>query len=158
MSLFREHILHVFKVGSRPEMASSSAGWVIAFVENAKIMRYIPLLDKPCNLMRLQVKWFSIVRSCVNYAVTVFIDVAAPYPARPKFWGVWWDRSIFVHIFPESDRQGFRKALRRGGVIGKLKLHSISLVDCLPRLRLFVQRGANFLYSPRSSRLNQVFL
>lgn len=135
-SAFSPHIKHVLRLCSNPEMVWINtcrivSSWTVMMdLHSFWNWSYVKDVANPVNPNDSKLPSASL-----DLAVAAFGYVASPKPA-----GI-----CFMDLCPEAFWKCFGNALR--GKIGwsNFSLHSISSVDCLPRLRLFVQRAGNFL-------------
>lgn len=137
-------VARIIQFGSKKKMGWICARRVVAAVQNKQLVRYWTDCEHPCDSMRTDI---PLRVTTVENAVTVPVSKARPFPAWSKFWNMLWNLAVLIDVAPQPVRNCLRKSL--AGEIGRcnFQLHSFTLVDCLPRLRLFVQRAGNFVYS-----------
>lgn len=159
-SLFRG-ILPIVVVGSKKEMTRINTRRVVASVAGQQPGRNLTEAHFPRNSR----SWPHCSRSDTKKSVTPRRSTCRPNPAWPKLWSVGGHWSVLIDMLPKSLRvtlqlkriaaflaTAARSAACKAGWFNlelltanrTLKLHSITLVDCLPRLRLFVQRAGNY--------------
>lgn len=136
--------------------SSIKVGWiytsrVIALVHNNLSVRNITVMKEPAYAMRPKVCATS--GAFANLSVTIPKETTNPLPALSKLWAMFRNRSILVNLTPEAFLERLGKALLEKFTDARFFLHSFSLVDCLPRLRLFVQRAGTFLVSVIASHI-----
>jgi len=130
------HVGSVICRRAKPQMIGAYAGPCVARVKHGKRFRDWPIVNNPRGLMRVN----GAPSTATDISVSLPRFCRLPYPAF-GFWVIYRNKNLV----PEAKQKGFGKSLSQQVFCIKKWLHSISLVDCLPRLRLFVQRAANFL-------------
>lgn len=136
------HIYDIFSKCTEPQMIWISAWRIVALVKNIHAVWYWSSVQNP----RSSVGQNFYCSFCSKGSITKGIASFIPFPAQPKFWTMPRRFSILRNLLPKTVGKCFGKSLR-GEILGSnFYLHSISLFDCLPRLRLFMQRAGNFIY------------
>lgn len=145
VSVLLHHVLGVIFRCSKKQVEQINTIWIVALMKNALHVgnwANYQYPDSPSSI--------NILSNVPNYAPIITTSSPQPFPARSKIWNMLRNWAIFIHPFPESLRQRYGKTLFFQVLLGRFELHSISSVDCLPRLRLFLQRGATLLHNIRS--------
>jgi len=133
---FSVSIGSVFLISSEPQVVGINANPIVAFMAYAEPVRNWAESDDPRNSVRFQVQSVK-----PNPSVPAHLARELPYPTRP--YGRNDYRPVPVNSIPKFLLEGVRKELLGLLALCSGVLHSISSVDCLPRLRLFVQRAGN---------------
>ncbi len=125
------HIQRVFAFGAKPQMVWIYTRWVVsvwAIVAHAKAIWNWAAMNNP----RGSVYQNELVGSpsSVHLSVPPLHDVPREYPTRFRF----------VHFAPKAFKE-IRGKVLTGEILGSsFDLHSVSLVNCLPRFGLLLQR------------------
>lgn len=139
----------VISKSSHEQMVGIYTDGVITFVKNAwfGFWRRSKMNEPRCPVA----KNAAIVQPDfpISQSRPVFKGLSGPIPTTAKMFNVIGNRTFLIHSSPESSQKINGKRLRGFSRRLTVLLHSIMLVDCLPRLRLFVQRAGNFVYCPR---------
>jgi len=115
---------------------------VVAFVEHKKIAD-LSVVQEPRNTM--DVEHSTQAPILADYCVSIGDKTTCPLPTFSKFGSVGLNRSILIRLTPKAVEKRFGKSLSLQELLRNFISHSISLVDCLSRLRLFVQREGTFI-------------
>lgn len=160
---FLSGVLQVGFLSACEQMVRSNARRIVALVKRMVSFWNGSVVNVPGNVSCEYVPLHSPVRQC---AVPSRIAIGRPQPARTKLRAVCRNWAVFIYVLPKTlvnsllsifvaarstatVRFGWARRISLEVFAAKrtLTLHSITLVDCLPRLRLFVQRAGNLLYS-----------
>lgn len=159
VSALIDRIADIVRYCSKKEMVRAAARWVVAFVKDAKVVWNCPEVNLPRKPMRRKL-FHPISDDTVAFSVKCAFPsptILTDYDVRPKAFFKSWPRSIERRTTPRATWLSVRfvksgwndlKLITAGRT---LATHTIDfLFDCLPRLRLFVQRAGNFVsrYQP----------
>lgn len=136
-------IAGVFKMSTKKQVRWIAAWWVVAFVQHEKAIRNGSEMKHPRRSVREDMG--HVIGSLANRAIAIPGYVSKPPPALAQFRAMRLDWSFLVNLTPEAFLERLGKALLEKFTDARFFLHSFSLVDCLPRLRLFVQRAGTFV-------------
>jgi len=140
-SSFGDFVIGIIKVASQKQMGRVYANLIVALVKGEHSAWNRPKVNDPRSSLCRKHKAAPAARSYNPVAVGSW--ATDPLVAAAKALAMRWDWSGVVYLSVESFWKGCVQSLR-GKVCGtNVWLHSISLFDCLPSLRLFLQRGGN---------------
>lgn len=134
-SSFRIAILHVLCVGSQKQVFRIAASWIITFMANLVSFWNLSICQNPCRFARQKHPFKR--RSKSEFSISIWIYKCFPWPT--------FIRGFYFHLRPKTGFYSFRNLLKYFRVRENVYLHSIIFVNCLPRLRLFVQRSGIFI-------------
>lgn len=140
---FCNFVSGVFEVVAKKEVIRIAALRIIALVQHELAFWDLSKVNQPRCPVRQNMRCG--IRTLANMPVThrVFSSRPCPTPAQCRL--VQRNRPSLSDLLPKSLKERFGKALLLKCAEVKFRLHSISSVDCLPRLRLFVQRAGTFV-------------
>lgn len=136
LSSFGAHIVQIVLLGASKQMCWIHAVVNITGVTDKKSGSDALVVDQESHAMR---------RNCSSRSFKVAISVrpspTRPEPAFTKFWSMIRNGARFVYELPKPLDVLFGKLLSLGRWLTNFVLHSITFVNCLPRLRMFVHRA-----------------
>lgn len=155
-STLLHHVMRILFRSAKKNMFRICTFWEVAFMKHAQTIWYWPKVKNPRSAMG---GFFSAFFTTSSNVPIVLIQTSSfmrrPTPASGfKQWIFGWvrNRSVLVHLPPKSFRKCFGKSLR-GQILGSnFDLHTLPFVDCVPRLRLLLQRAGNFFNSPMAQK------
>ena len=161
-SSFLRGIRHVFGMWTNPQVVRPHTFWIVTFMKPIKTIWDFSMMKHQRKSVSKYVSGISSTPRDDSISMTC---CSGPIPTRTEFWLMKRNGSIFIHSCPKSNDDASRKSMLCQIGIGvrnyfsksaidsafrssSIVLHSISSVDCLPWLRLFLQRGATSLMIP----------
>lgn len=146
VATLRNHIVCVILFGSNKKVFWIITRPVVAMMQNAGAIYWNSApIKNPRGSMRKNQR--SPASPSANMSITSRIKACGPYPARSKFWSVWWNWPIFIHLLPEPFRKAERQSLRSEIFCGNFNHRNV------PRRLGYWPSGAFNFTAARSLRL-----
>ncbi len=131
---FSKEITLIDHVISKKKMVGSATRWIVATVTYMDSFWNRTKVNHPRYAMSQ--KRPSHKRPLANPSVASSIASSNPFPASML---------MLSYLGPEPLKDGGRKPLFGEKIFRSLVMHSVSVVDCLPRLRTVIRRAATSL-------------
>lgn len=142
-SLFHT-IINIVLSGAKKQMSRANTQFVVTFVKNPHAVRDRTYGDNPRCSVRTN-RWCA-TKTCRQLSISQFRSGCSPCPAWTQLLEMYGNWTVWIYLFPKSALKSFGKALRCQVLLSNFDLHSVSSVNCLPRLRLVAQRaGTSFI-------------
>jgi len=139
---FNSHIIVVFNERPKPKMGWPDAWRVIAVMKDVLPFWNWTKMQNPGSAVCQNNS--TVLSFAADAPITFRVFSRSPHPASTKFMPMHWYWTVQIYFSPKAVWKSLGQSLRLKIGSSNFNLHSITSFDCLPRLRLFMQRVGNF--------------